>query len=171
MSKKKKNTERGRRGSAVGGASGLLRRLLRGAPACRNSSASRVSCRDRGGELRALHVYMCVLARVFTCNEHSGLMSRLWAQAGGGGGGGGGAEGSVGLRVASKDDQSRFRYSPPCINHGGAREAAAAAAESKGGGGGGGGGGAAGGGLVRRGNQSFLCISEAYTSLVAQPSS
>lgn len=73
-----------------------------------------------GGELRALHVYMCVLARVFTCNEHSGLMSRLWAPAGGGGGGGGGAEGSVGLRVANKDDQSRFRYSPPCINHGGA---------------------------------------------------
>lgn len=88
-----------------------------------------------GGELRALHVYMCVLARVFTCNEHSGLMSRLWAPAGGGGGGGGGAEGSVRLRVANKDDQSRFRYSPPCINHGGAREAA----ESKGGGEGGGG--------------------------------
>lgn len=31
------------------------------------------------GWLHALHVYVRVLARVFTCNEHSGLMLRLWA--------------------------------------------------------------------------------------------
>lgn len=65
------------------------------------------------GWLHALHVYVCVLARAFTCNEHSGLMLRLWALDGG-------AYGSGGLRAANKDDQSHFRYSAPCINHGGA---------------------------------------------------
>lgn len=39
--------------------------------------------REVGRWLHALHVYVCVLARVFTCNEHSGLMLRLRALDGG----------------------------------------------------------------------------------------